>query len=189
MSDTVPTSYVQTFLLEQLDIRGAVVRLADVWQAMQQGRSYAPAVARLLGETSAVAVVIAGNLKQDARLTFQIQGHGPVSLLVVDCNEALNLRGRIVTAIDVRRRLGLPDRPSNEAGMNIVVEHGGELYSLIVDSVGEVLTVDADTFERNPATLDPQWKSFCKGIYRLDGNLLLSLDVANLLTFQTATAA
>lgn len=102
---------------------------------------------------------------------------------------ALNLRGRIVTAIDVRRRLGLPDRPSNEAGMNIVVEHGGELYSLIVDSVGEVLTVDAETFERNPATLDPQWKSFCKGIYRLDGNLLLSLDVANLLTFQTATAA
>ena len=102
---------------------------------------------------------------------------------------ALNLRGRIVTAIDVRRRLGLPDRPENELGMNIVVEHGGELYSLIVDSVGEVLTVDADTFERNPATLDPGWKSFCKGIYRLDGNLLLSLDVANLLTFQTATAA
>jgi purine-binding chemotaxis protein CheW len=102
---------------------------------------------------------------------------------------ALNLRGRIVTAIDVRRRLGLPDRENNEAGMNIVVEHGGELYSLIVDSVGEVLKVDADTFERNPATLDAAWKSFCKGIYRLDGNLLLSLDVANLLTFQTATAA
>jgi len=101
----------------------------------------------------------------------------------------LNLRGRIVTAIDVRRRLGLPDRPSQEPGMNIVVEHGGHLYSLIVDSVGEVLTVDADTFERNPATLDPQWKAFCRGIYRLDGTLLLSLDVANLLAFQTATAA
>lgn len=93
MSDTLPTSYVQRFLLEQLDIRGAVVGLTDVWQAMQQGRVYAPAVARLLGEMSAVSVVIAGNLKQDARLTFQIQGHGPVSLLVVDCNEALNLRG------------------------------------------------------------------------------------------------
>ncbi len=92
MSDT-PNSYVQRFLLEKLDIRGAVVRLGDVWQAMQRGRTYAPAVARLLGEMSAVSVVIAGNLKQDARLTFQIQGHGPVSLLVVDCNEALNLRG------------------------------------------------------------------------------------------------
>jgi len=92
MSDT-PNSYVQRFLLEKLDIRGAVVRLGDVWQAMQRGRVYPPAVARLLGEMSAVSVVIAGNLKQDARLTFQIQGHGPVSLLVVDCNEALNLRG------------------------------------------------------------------------------------------------
>src|SRR5690606_12298800 len=80
-------------LLEKLDIRGAVVRLGDVWQAMQRGRVYPPAVARLLGEMSAVSVVIAGNLKQDARLTFQILGHGPVSLLVVDCNEALNLRG------------------------------------------------------------------------------------------------
>ncbi|HRP23297.1 Hsp33 family molecular chaperone HslO [Thauera sp.] len=93
MSDSLPPSYVQRFLLEDLDIRGAVVRLTDVWQAMQQGRSYAPAVARLLGEMSAVSAVIAGNLKQPGRLTFQISGHGPVSLLVVDCAETLNLRG------------------------------------------------------------------------------------------------
>lgn len=88
-----PPSYVQRFLLEDLDIRGAVVRLTDVWQAMQAGRSYAPPVARLLGEMSAVSAVIAGNLKQPGRLTFQITGHGPVSLLVVDCTETLNLRG------------------------------------------------------------------------------------------------
>lgn len=88
-----PTSYVQRFLLEDLDIRGAVVRLTDVWQAMQAGRSYAPPVARLLGQMSAVSAVIAGNLKQPGRLTFQITGHGPVSLLVVDCTETLNLRG------------------------------------------------------------------------------------------------
>ena len=60
MSDTLPTSYVQRFLLEDLDIRGAIVRLTDVWQAMQAGRSYPPAVARLLGEMSAVSAVIAG---------------------------------------------------------------------------------------------------------------------------------
>lgn len=89
----MPTSYVQRFLLEDLDIRGAVVRLTDVWQAMQAGRSYAPPVARLLGQMSAVSAVIAGNLKQPGRLTFQITGHGPVSLLVVDCTETLNLRG------------------------------------------------------------------------------------------------
>ncbi|TAH50648.1 MAG: Hsp33 family molecular chaperone HslO [Betaproteobacteria bacterium] len=93
MNERRPTSYVQPFLLEDLDIRGAVVQLTDVWQAMQTGRSYAPAVARLLGEMSAVSSVIAGNLKQPGRLTFQITGHGPVSLLVVDCSESLNLRG------------------------------------------------------------------------------------------------
>lgn len=93
MKTPLPTSYVQRFLLEDLDIRGAVVRLTDVWEAMQDGRGYAPAVARLLGEMSAVSTVIAGNLKQPGRLTFQITGHGPVSLLVIDCAETLNLRG------------------------------------------------------------------------------------------------
>src|SRR5690606_40904781 len=87
MSDTLPTSYVQRFLLEDLDIRGAVVRLTDVWQAMQAGRDYPPAVARLLGEMSAVSAVIAGHLKQPGRLTFQVSSQGPVSLLVIDCAE------------------------------------------------------------------------------------------------------
>ncbi len=90
---TLPPSYVQRFLFEELDIRGAVVRLTDVWQAMQRGRNYAAPVARLLGEMSAVSTVIAGNLKQPGRLTFQVQGHGPLNLLVVDCTEQLNLRG------------------------------------------------------------------------------------------------
>ena len=93
MSETLPKSYIQRFLLEDLDIRGAVVRLTDVWQAMQSGRDYPKVVARLLGEMSAVSAVIAGNLKQPGRLTFQVTGHGPVSLLVVDCAETLNLRG------------------------------------------------------------------------------------------------
>jgi len=86
-------SYVRRFLLEDLDIRGAIVRLDDVWQALQAGRDYPSEVARLLGEMSAVSALIAANLKQHGRLTFQIQGHGAVRLLVVDCNEALNLRG------------------------------------------------------------------------------------------------
>ncbi|ENO77743.1 Hsp33 family molecular chaperone HslO [Thauera mechernichensis] len=92
MNARPPKSYVQRFLLEELDIRGAVVRLTDVWQALQRERGYAPAVASLLGQMTAVSAVIAGNLKQPGRLTFQVNGHGPVSLLVVDCNESLNLR-------------------------------------------------------------------------------------------------
>ena len=88
-----PPSHIQRFLLESLDIRGAFVHLTDVWQALRRDRGYAPAVAKLLGEMAAVSTVIAGNLKQPGRLTFQIQGHGPVSLLVIDCAENLNLRG------------------------------------------------------------------------------------------------
>jgi len=88
-----PASAVQRFLLENLDIRGAVVRLTDVWQALRRDRDYPAAVARLLGEMAAVTAIIAGNLKQPGRLTFQIQGHGPISLLVVDCTASLNLRG------------------------------------------------------------------------------------------------
>ncbi|MDD2874934.1 MAG: Hsp33 family molecular chaperone HslO [Azoarcus sp.] len=89
----LPSSYVQRFLLEQLDIRGAVVRLDDVWKAMQVGRNYPAQVSRLLGEMSAVSAIITGNLKQTGRLTFQVQGHGPLKLLVVDCNAEMNLRG------------------------------------------------------------------------------------------------
>lgn len=102
-----PDSYIQRFLLEDLDIRGALVRLGGVWQALQAGRGYPPAVATLLGQMSAVAAVIAGNLKQPGRLTFQIQGHGPVGLLVVDCTETLNLRGMARVDGDVAEHAGL----------------------------------------------------------------------------------
>ena len=86
-------SYIQRFLLENLDIRGAIVRLSDIWRTMQEDRDYSPAVANLLGEMTAVSTIIAGNLKQPGRLTFQIQGDGLVPLLVVDCTETLNIRG------------------------------------------------------------------------------------------------
>jgi molecular chaperone Hsp33 len=87
------SSYVQRFLLEDLDIRGAIVKLDNVWQALLENRDYPAEVRDLLGAMSAVASVIGGNLKQSGRLTIQLQGHGPVSLLVVDVTEALNLRG------------------------------------------------------------------------------------------------
>jgi len=102
---------------------------------------------------------------------------------------ALNLRGRIVTAIDVRRRLGLPDREADNESMSIVVDHGGELYSLIVDSVGEVLSLSAAEFERNPSTLDPTWRDVSAGVYQLEGKLLLVLDVEQLLDIQVSQAA
>jgi purine-binding chemotaxis protein CheW len=106
---------------------------------------------------------------------------------------SLNLRGRIVTAIDLRARLGLPERTAEQAAgkprMSIVVDHGGELYSLMVDSVGEVLSLSGTNFERNPATLDARWREVSAGIYRLDGSLLVVLDVTRLLDISPRSEA
>ncbi len=102
---------------------------------------------------------------------------------------SLNLRGRIVTAIDVRLRLGLPTRPRSEHDMSIVVDQRGELYSLMVDSVGEVISVSSKEFERNPATLDAIWRDVSAGIYRLNNRLLVVLDVQRLLDFTYRDAA
>lgn len=102
---------------------------------------------------------------------------------------SLNLRGRIVTAIDVRLRLQLPRRSEAEGdGMSVVVELKGELYSLRVDSVGEVLSLPAAKFEPNPPTLDPLWREFSSGIYRLENTLLVILDVPKLLNFDRSEA-
>ena len=86
-------SFVRRFLFEGLDIRGAVVHLGEVWQQMQAGRDYQPTVAQLLGEMAAVTALIGAQLKQPGRLTFQLRGGGPIQLLVMDCNEQLQMRG------------------------------------------------------------------------------------------------
>jgi purine-binding chemotaxis protein CheW len=102
---------------------------------------------------------------------------------------SLNLRGRIVTAIDLRIRLRLPRLPEGQKGMSVVVDYGGELYSVMVDAVGEVLSLRAENAERNPATLDPIWRDVSGGIYRLDKSLLIVLDVARVLDFSTRADA
>lgn len=88
---------IQRFLFEDLDIRGAVVQLSDVWQQIIADRGYPEAVLTLLGEMSAVTAIIAANLKTPGRLTFQLSGHGAVRLLVIDCSDSsqlrLNMRG------------------------------------------------------------------------------------------------
>jgi molecular chaperone Hsp33 len=84
---------IHRFLLEDLDIRGALVQLGPSWAAMNSRRNYAAPVRDLLGELAAVTALIGSNLKAPGRLSFQLQGHGAVSLLVMDCNEKLQLRG------------------------------------------------------------------------------------------------
>lgn len=95
---------------------------------------------------------------------------------------SLNLRGRIVTVIDLRSCLGLPPlAEKTKSRMSIVVDHQGELYSLLVDQIGEVLSLPSSDFERNPPTLEKRWREIALGIYRLNPNLLVVLDVARLL--------
>ncbi len=123
---------------------------------------------------------------QDVLSSYHIT---PIPLAPPEITGSLNLRGRVVTAIDVRLRLGLEARPKDADSMSIVAENGGELYSLMVDSVGEVLALSQNAFERNLPTLDPKFRTFSQGIYRLDGQLLVVLDVKRLLDYEHADAA
>jgi molecular chaperone Hsp33 len=84
---------VRSFLFEELDIRGAWVQLGSAWHEMIAGRAYPGPALELLGQLAAVTALIAANLKQPGRLTFQLRGEGAVSLLVMDCDEQLRLRG------------------------------------------------------------------------------------------------
>jgi purine-binding chemotaxis protein CheW len=88
----------------------------------------------------------------------------------------INLRGQIVTAIDMRRRLGLPQRAGGQAPMNIVVRTLDGAVSLLVDEIGDVLDMDSATYERPPQNLDPAAKDLIRGVYKLKDRLLLVLD-------------
>ncbi len=94
---------------------------------------------------------------------------------------SLNLRGRIVTAIDLRRRLNLDPAPAGSSRMSVVAEQNGEFYALLVDQVSEVMMLREADFEQNPPTLPATWAEHSKGVYRLAGQLLVVLDVARLL--------
>lgn len=90
---SAPPDRVRSFLFEQLDIRGAWVQLGAAWREMTAGRDYPEPVLELLGQLAGVTTLITANLKQAGRLTFQLRGDGDVSLLVMDCDEQLRLRG------------------------------------------------------------------------------------------------
>jgi purine-binding chemotaxis protein CheW len=102
---------------------------------------------------------------------------------------ALNLRGRIVTAIDVRRRLGLAKSERTAGEMSIVIEHDAELYNLLVDEVGEVMEAGADAIGPNPPTLDPVWRQISMGIVQSPDSLLVLLDVKKLFSLAQTEAS
>ncbi len=112
----------------------------------------------------------------------------PVPLAPPEVAGNLNLRGRIVTAIDLRCRLRLAALPAGQQPMALVVENEGELYALLVDQVCEVLCPDAGCYEPNPPTLPEQWARFSTGLYRLEATLMIVLDLHSLLAFEAEPA-
>ena len=104
-----------------------------------------------------------------------------VPLASSDVAGVLNLRGRIVTAIDMRARLGLPKASSGRPPMAVGVDLRGESYGLLIDSIGEVMKLPDDSREDNPVNLDPRMAKMSAGVHRLDGQLMVVLDVDRVL--------
>ena len=128
-----------------------------------------------------VTVVTGGQLfglrLERVRDVFVPRGLSQVPLAPPEVAGLLNLRGRIVTAIDLRRRLGLPPRADGGAPVAVGIEERGELYGLIVDQVGDVLRLKRSSFEANPVNLDTRWSLVCAGVHRLEHDLMVVLDV------------
>ncbi|MBL6933269.1 MAG: chemotaxis protein CheW [Rhodospirillales bacterium] len=96
---------------------------------------------------------------------------------------SVNLRGRIVTVIDMRARLRL-GRTANKDQKGhrcVTVEYKGELYSLLIDGIGDIMELSTALFEPLPTTLKQEWKDVCKGVYRLDNKILVILDIERFL--------
>ena len=104
-----------------------------------------------------------------------------VPLASSDVAGVLNLRGRIVTAIDMRSRLGLLKNEDGKPPMAVGVDLRGESYGLLIDSIGEVLKLADDSREVNPVNLDPRMAKMAAGVHRLEGQLMVVLDVDKIL--------
>jgi len=113
-------------------------------------------------------------------IRFQEMTRVPLAPSVV--RGLINLRGQIVTAIDLRRRLELTERPEGQLPMNVIVRTEEGPTSLLVDEIGDVLEVDQATFETPPETLRGCARSLIRGAYKLNGRLLLALDTETALT-------
>ena len=133
------TDYVQRFLFENLDIRGRLVCLTAAWQRMLHGRGYPEDIAALLGRTTALNVLLGANQKGSGRVTLQVQGSGPVKLLVADCTPELRIRGMasyegLTSASSPRSLLG-------DGRLAVTLEDlkSGQLYQSLVPLEGETL--------------------------------------------------
>ena len=133
------TDYVQRFLFEDLDIRGRLVCLTGAWQRMLDGRHYPEEITALLGHTTALNVLLGANQKGAGRVTLQVQGSGPVRLLVADCTPELRIRGMAtyepINGVSSERGL------LGDGRLSVTLEdmNSGRFYQSLVPLEGETL--------------------------------------------------
>jgi len=134
------TDYVQRFLFEDLDIRGRLVCLSGSWQRMLDGRGYPEDIASLLGHTTALNVLLGANQKGAGRVTMQVQGSGPVKLLVADCTADLKIRG-MASFERVSGRNGSERQLLGDGRLAVTLEDvkSGSVYQSLVPLEGETL--------------------------------------------------
>lgn len=95
----------------------------------------------------------------------------------------INLRGQIVTSINMRELFGM-EQTEYDNYMNIIVKHDGSLFSLLVDQIMDVMEVAESAFEEKPKTVDPKIREFIKGVYKVEGALIILLDLKKILTYE-----
>jgi len=100
----------------------------------------------------------------------------------------INLRGQIVTAVDLRKRLLLQPRPETELPMNVVVRTGDGAVSLLVDEIGDVVEVEESSYEATPDTLQGIGHELVRGVYKLKDRLLLLLDTERAIDIAAAAS-
>jgi purine-binding chemotaxis protein CheW len=100
-----------------------------------------------------------------------------VPLAPANLGGLINLRGQVIPAVDLRRRLGFPDRVAGQPPMDVILHTRDGLVSLLVDGIGDVVEVPDEAFEEPPETLHGIGRELIRGAYKLDDALLLLLDV------------
>ena len=164
------TDYVQRFLFEELDIRGRLVCLTGAWQPMLQGRGYPPSIVSLLGHTTALNVLLGANQKGSGRVTMQVQGSGPVRLLVSDCTADLQIRG--MAQYEALKKESLSEKNLlGDGKLSVTLEDvtSGQFYQSLVPLDGDTLEAIFEHYLAQSEQL-PSWLSL-----QADGGALCGL--------------
>lgn len=122
----------------------------------------------------------------DVQEVFRHQETTTVSLASQDVSGLINLRGQIITAINLRLRLGMEPQAVHKVPMNVVVRSEDEVVSLLVDQIGDVIKVSEDLYEQSPGNIQGTMKEMIVGVYKLEDRLLLILDTKKVMQFDVA---